>query len=117
MIFFNSTRRQCPQCKKLVTRKWYNSHLKKHKNPTRDINQGRHHHSVVIDKRHGIFAAPKNISGPFVQIHVKKVTAGDNAGVFCTNQQCINTQQAAIRGNNLSFECCHAQSISYAVKE
>lgn len=109
-----SNRKKCQQCNKLVSKKWFKSHINLHSKPTTDINQNRHHHTVNIDKNKGIYVSSKNLRGPFSPVHLKKITTGLDAGIFCKNLQCIQAQEAAARGKNLSFECSHARSTPYA---
>lgn len=82
-----------------------------------DINQTRHHHTVMVDICNGVFASSKNISGPFNPVHVAKITSGPGAGIFCEDNKCIEAQQIAKRGRNYSFECPHARSSHYAIQQ
>ncbi|CAC5393422.1 unnamed protein product [Mytilus coruscus] len=112
-----SVTKKCQICKKIVSKRWFKSHLKLHMDKNDDINQTRHHHTVMVDICNGVFASSKNISGPFNPVHVVKITSGPDAGIFCEDNKCIEAQQIAKRGRNYSFECPHARSSHYAIQQ
>lgn len=105
--------RTCGKCGKTVTKKWFKEHVKRHES-TKDICNTRHHHTVMVDQRKGLFASSRNLSGPFAPVHLIKLTSGKESGITCESTTCYQAQLAAKRGGDLSFECPHARSTPYA---
>lgn len=108
-------RKICPKCGKSIHIRWLKNHMKIHeKGKLPDITEIRHHHSVVIDAKEGLFCSSINLSGPYFPVHVVKKTSGSNQESFCEHQPCIDLKETAKNGGNVSFECAHVRSASYA---
>ena len=112
----SSKKTKCKECGKIVNKKWLRRHSKIHEIKINEINQNRHHHTVLIDEKMGIFCSAINLSGPTVPVHVVKRTVGSNQETFCENQHCIDAKETARRGNNQSYECSHIKSVAYACR-
>ncbi len=107
---------RCPVCHKHLSKKWLKTHLKLHtKASPRQITEGHHHHTVIVDKQRGIYSATINMKGPSVPLHVQKVTQGASCVSFCEKTSCMQASGVAHRGGNISYECPHVKSVVYAV--
>lgn len=110
------TKKACPICKKNFHPRWLKNHLKTHKRKKDEINENRHHFTVLVDPDRGTFCSAINLSGPPHPVHVIKRTSGSLQDSFCDNNTCIDMKETARRGGNPAFECHHVRSTTYAVK-
>lgn len=104
----------CDICGKSVSIRWLKSHKRTHTRTHSYITEARHHRTVIISAKEGIFCASKNLKGPSYPVHIIKKTTDDSSS-FCDNQSCIQLKNTANRGNNISYECPHLLSTPYAV--
>lgn len=110
------TKKACPICKKSFHPRWLKNHLKTHKRKKDEINENRHHFTVLVDPDRGTFCSAINLSGPPHPVHVIKRTSGSLQDSFCDNNTCIDMKETARRGGNPAFKCHHVRSTTYAVK-
>ena len=109
---------RCSQCTRMVTRRWLKHHQKLHNiNTRKDITSTRHHHTLLVDRRRGIYASTTNLSGRGHPVHVQKIYSnaqGANYKSFCEHTSCMQAYEAAQRGSNPCFECVHMRSVQFA---
>lgn len=106
----------CPICRKTLGVRWFKSHLRRHRHPTtQQISSKRHHYTVSVDRKYGIFCSSINMRGRQTPVHIQKMTSGISPVSVCEHHSCMELKKVAERGNNISFECNHIKSIPYAV--
>ncbi|XP_006825074.2 uncharacterized protein LOC102807956, partial [Saccoglossus kowalevskii] len=86
---------KCKVCSRIMQKKHLSRHSREMHSKRLTVRQERHHKSVCVDKKNGIYMVSKVMQGTGYPLHIQKIVAGFPQNVECENPSCRATLQAA----------------------